>query len=513
MGHLQSADRIGIMDPSVGAGDNIRIPDPTTPGNSPGTVDNTGIPVVPPNPRDVPVIPDSTPITPTPITPTPITPADPIAPITPDVPVEPLVGVSDPNPTPLPGGTPTVRPPYGQPPSPPSAAPGPSVQDLYPGGGTGSGGDGNIGDIAGADPGDYVPPAGADVTETDSSVTNVDTTGAADSTGRIGGLLDAGAAGIDASQTDLTDEQRVDAELTRILGEDSPLLAQARADAARYANTRGLQNTTMAAGMATDAMVRAALPMAQQNAQQGFQREMSNTALEQRASEFSAEQQNQLAGLEAELGQRLNVFNAEQLNRASEIMAQMRTALEQQDASAYNAASTQLASLQRDAQAQQSELDYRASQEEANAINQRNTQVIDSVTRLNQQFLQNMGNADIANIQGTYQQLISTNQAAGSIFNSVLSAMGQLMDNPDMTPQQVATGLSSMQSMLEASLRMLSNINNMDFGADVGGIIPGNSPPTFPQYPGLPGGPGAGPGNPGTPGNAPFVDPNAQPIM
>ena len=138
----------------------------------------------------------------------------------------------------------------------------PTIEELYPSGGTGTGGDGNVGDVVAADPGTVPDPTGATVTESDQSVSDIDTVGADGSTDRIGGILDQGA-GIDASQTDLTDEQRVDAELARILGEDSPLLAQARAEAARYANSRGLQNSSMAAGMTYDAMIKAAMPMAQ----------------------------------------------------------------------------------------------------------------------------------------------------------------------------------------------------------------------------------------------------------
>ncbi len=365
----------------------------------------------------------------------------------------------------------------------PAAAAGPTVQDLYPEGG-------EIGPVVAADAGVIPDPTGATVTETDASVTEFDVDQAAGSTDRITGLLDQGGGGIDASQTDLTEEQQVEAELARILGKDSPLLAQARAEAARYANSRGLQNTSMAAGMTQDAMVRAALPMAQQNASQAFQREGANTQLRQGADQFTAEQQNRLTALEAELGQTLNLFNADQLNQAEEIMAQMRTALESQDAKAYNDAAQQLANLQRDAQAQQSELDYRASQAEADAINQRNTQIIDSVTRLNQQYLQNMGAADIANIEGTYRQLISTNQTAGNIFSTGLSAMAALMDNPDMTPEQVQSGIRVIQETIEASLRMLSNINDMDFDGTPATGEPGGPAGPLPDYvpPPIPGG-------------------------
>ncbi len=286
-----------------------------------------------------------------------------------------------------------------------SLSDGTTVQDLYPDGG-------EIGDVVGSEV------IGAEVTEADPSVTE-----------------------FDASQTALTSEQQVDAELARILGQDSPLLAQARATAAQQANARGLQNTSMAVGMSQAEMVKAALPMAQQNAQQGFQREMANTELSQ---------------------------------QADQLQAQMRTALEQGDQAAYNNAATQL-----------SELEYRSSQAEADAINQRNAQTIDSVTQLNKQYLTNMGAADLATIEGTYKQLIATNAAAAGIYNSMLTAMAELMSTPKITPAQVASGLASMQRSLEASMRMLSNINDMDFSADEPvSNVPSGPIPSYPPFPG-----------------------------
>jgi hypothetical protein len=312
-------------------------------------------------------------------------------------------------------------------------------------------------------------------------VADVGTPGEAETTtGRITETLDEGGGGIGAEQTGLTTEAQVDAELARILEQGGPLMTRASAEAVMRANARGLQNTSMAVGMAQGAMVDRALPMAQQNAQQALQRELANTENRQEASMFTAEQQNRLTALEAELGMELNIFNADQLNQAERLGAELRTALEQQDAAAYNDASRQLADLQRDAQAQQAELDYRASQAEADARNALNAQIIDNITRINQQYLQNMGMADVATIQGTYQQLIQMNATAGTIFNGYLSAMGALMDDPDMTPEQVQDGLRSMQTMLESSMRMLAEINDMDFEFEMEeGGDGGNGPTCF----------------------------------
>lgn len=319
-----------------------------------------------------------------------------------------------------------------------------------------------------------VPDAtGAPVTEADLDVGIVDVPGEADeSTDRITDILETGGGGIDAEQTTLTDEQRVDMELARILEQDSPLMARARQDAMQQANRRGLQNTSMAVGMAQGAMVDRALPMAAQNAQQALQRELENTENRQEASMFTAEQQNLLTELEATLGQELNIFNVDQLNQAARLTAELQTALEQGNAQAYNDAATQLAQLQRDAEAQQADIDFQQNQAVADARNALNAQIMDNINSINQQFLTNMGAADVANIQGTYNVLIQTNATAGQMWNNALSAMASVMDDPDMTPSQVSTALNHIQTTLEGGMRMIAEINNMDFG-DIGATVPG----------------------------------------
>ncbi len=469
--------------------------------DSPGGVYNppTGGDYVPPPPEIVPVVDP----TPDPIPPIDSTPIDSINPSIQDLYGE---GVSDVTPTATGPIAPTVADPIGA-------------------------------DVIGSDPGvaevgtpgqtvapTVATPGGAGVQISDPTVAEVGTPGAAiaDPTGAI-----SQAAGVAAEQTDLTSEQQVDAELARILGQDSPLLARARQEAARVANRRGLQNTSIAAGMATGAMVDRALPMAQQTSAQAFQREMANTALRQQATTFTASEQNRLSALEAELGTSVSVFNADQLNQAESLSAQMRTALEQQDTDSYNRASMQLAELQRSAQEQQSQLLFQSGVFNAEQLNQAealsaqmrtaleqqdvdaanraslqlaelqrsaqaqqadigfaaeqqrsaeqqayNQQIIDRVSQLNEQYLRGTQAMDLATIQGTYQQIISTNTTAASLYQSYFNGIAGVMDNPDMTPSQIASAVSNMQQMLEASLRMVSEMNNMDFG-DIGATLPG----------------------------------------
>lgn len=343
-----------------------------------------------------------------------------------------------------------------------------TVQDLYP----------DMPDTTDLVAPDVPDATGADVTVADSGVTEQDTTQAADGTG---GAIDAG---IDAlgdvssgEQTTLTAEQQVDAELARILGEDSPLLAQARAEAMRLANKRGLMNSSMAAGMGMDAMTKVALPMAQQNAQQAFQREIENTRNRQEAGLFTAEQETRLRALEAELGQELSIFNADQLNQAEMLAAELRTAIEQGNAEAYNDASLQLAELQREAEAQQAELDYAADEREALERQAYNERVIEAVSRLNERYMIGEQQIDIQNIIGQYGQLTATNESAARIMDSYLRSIGNIFDDPDMSTAQANEAINNMVSMMQNSLRMIAEMNNMDFEVDLGGSGGGYTDP------------------------------------
>lgn len=381
----------------------------------------------------------------------PIVEPDPVDPIPPptdtgDVPVPDPVGIDDPNDPTIPFEPPVE----GSEP----IADDTTVQDLYP-----------------EDPGvvqaegvDVPDPTGADTALVDPDVGVVDVPAEADtSTERIEETLDVGGGGIDAEQTALTDEQRADMELARILEQDSPLMQRARQEAARAANQRGLQNTSMAVGAAQGALVDRALPMALQNAQQALQRELDNTLMRQDASKFTAEQQNQLMEIEATLGQDLNIFNADQLNQAARLTAELQTAIEQGNQQAINEINMQLAQLERDAEAQQADIDFQQNQAVADARNALNAQIMDNITQINKQFLVNMGAADIANINGTYNVLIQTNATAGQIYEGALNAMAAVMDDPDMTPSQVSTALEHIQTQLEASMRMIAEINDFDW--------------------------------------------------
>jgi hypothetical protein len=340
------------------------------------------------------------------------------------------------------------------------------VQDLYPD--APEGGEFEVPDVA--------DPTGATVTEGDLDVGNVATpTDAVDGTGDIvdGAISDVTDALGTGEETGLTAEQMVDAELARILGEDSPLLASARQEAMRQMNARGLTNTSMAAGATYKALVDAALPMAQQNAQQAAARELANTENRQESTNLNAEQIATLRALEAELGQELSIFNADQLAQAERLTAELRTAMEQGNMQAYNDAAMQLAELQRDAEAQQADLEGAGEEREFLERQAYQEQILETIGRLNEQFMIGEQQIDLQHVIGTYQQITSMNETAATLMDSYLRSIGSIYDDPDMSTSQAAEAIRAMVSMLEGSMRMIQEMNGMDF--EVGGNIPGGS--------------------------------------
>lgn len=235
--------------------------------------------------------------------------------------------------------------------------------------------------------------------------------------------------------------QMADEELARILSQDSPLMARARTEGAKWANQRGLMNTSMAAGATMGAMVDRAMPMALQNARVNLER---------------------------------GVFNAQQENDIKALEAQLRTALEEGDTRAANDALRQMDAINRDAQAQQADIDYGFE-----------SQIIQSVTALNEQYLRGTQAIDLENIKGSWQQLITTNEVAGSFWTNGMQAIANVMSNPDMTPQQIANAVQQITKMINGGLEMIDSINDMDF-SDLGGTT------TPPPGPGPRGGGGGG---------------------
>lgn len=110
-------------------------------------------------------------------------------------------------------------------------------------------------------------------------------------------------------------------KLRDMLREDSPLMQQARTDGLKTANSRGLLNSSMAAGASQDAMIRAATPIAQQDASQAFQKNLQSSdytyglASQFAGQEFSGDQAALDRSLQVKMqNASLNAADQQQIN-------------------------------------------------------------------------------------------------------------------------------------------------------------------------------------------------------
>src|SRR3990167_2025622 len=103
------------------------------------------------------------------------------------------------------------------------------------------------------------------------------------------GTTDANAFSYDPERSQvnaLTDT--VSGQLDTILGSDSPYITRARSGASQYANSRGLINSSIAAGAGEAAAIDAALPIASQDANTYSNTRLTNQAAGNTALQFGA---------------------------------------------------------------------------------------------------------------------------------------------------------------------------------------------------------------------------------
>ncbi len=264
----------------------------------------------------------------------------------------------------------------------------------------------------------------------------------------------------EAAEGEVTSDQLASERLAAITAQDSPLMARARQAGIRIASRRGLGNSSIAAGAALGEMVDRATPLAQQEAATFSQQALANQAAANRASEFSAEQQNQIEQLNAQLGTDVSKFNAQQLNQASAINAQLQTAVSQGNAQAYNAAAMQFAQLQATVEMDQANRDLKASLAGAEMTNARNIETMRQNSELNRTYLVGSQQRDLEQMRSQYQNLLQTNQSAALMYSSYFNNIGSMMNNLEMTPERVAVAIETQQRMLDGALSMMDGINS-----------------------------------------------------
>jgi hypothetical protein len=230
-------------------------------------------------------------------------------------------------------------------------------------------------------------------------------------------------AAINNGQINPNDATNAASQVDAITNANSPYIQLAEQQGLLSAASRGLENSSIGAGSSEAAAVAAAAPLATQNASEASSGALQNAQLQTQASEFNASQQAAAQELAAQLGTGVSEQNAQVAAQTSQFNAAAQNTMAQQ------------------------------------------TEAIEG--SINQQYLSGTQAQDLAAIQGQYNELITSNQSAASLYGQYFSSIGSIMANQNISPDRVADSISAQQAMLESGLSVIDQLNGMSVDLDL----------------------------------------------
>ena len=245
-----------------------------------------------------------------------------------------------------------------------------------------------------------------------------------------GQVAQAGSVGYDANtRTVDAGKETVAGQMDTLLNAESPYLTRARTRAAQTANSRGLLNSSIAAGAGEAAAIDASLPIASQDASIYGTASRDNQLATNQASQFGASETNTTT--------RQNAASMNQAGQAK-LAAELETGLIGTRAGAESTLQAERAVQER------------------------------GLTELRGQLEQQLqtlrgGQAEmLAGIESNYKTLIQANASAGSFFSDVTKSMSLIMANVDTSPEQKQAAVDKLGAMLRSGLSVIGAVADID---------------------------------------------------
>lgn len=243
-------------------------------------------------------------------------------------------------------------------------------------------------------------------------------------------LAQGDASSMTATTQDMGEKADASYQANKIMGESSPLMRLAKQKGLLTAAASGLGNSSIAAGASQAAMSAAAVPLAQQNAKQQQTQELANQDVTNKADMFNTGETNDMETTNVAEANRLTGIDATEQNDMQSEFDTLQGKFDAQDAAEANLSSRQKHSTD---------------------------------STINQTWLSGKITADLAQLNGGYQQLISTSQAAQGMFGSATAALGDIWSS-DIPLSQKNTNAKAIIRDLKNGYQMIASINKMDFG-------------------------------------------------
>lgn len=242
-------------------------------------------------------------------------------------------------------------------------------------------------------------------------------------------------------------------QLAKITGKGSELDQQSETFANQQSNRRGLLNSSMAVGAARDAVLRNAMPLAQQDASTYARAAEFTAGAKNAADQFAAQAMNTAALTNADnvlktrladLQANTTLTTAQKQLETQRAIADANNANNLEISKGDNATKNMLANLDIASKITMSQLDTNTKIALAN---------LDVASKTN---LARLGNDN--------QRLIQTNSAASSMYQQLSVAIANIQLSEKLTGQAKADAINTQIDYLKAGLATLTDVTKLDLG-------------------------------------------------
>jgi hypothetical protein len=220
----------------------------------------------------------------------------------------------------------------------------------------------------------------------------------------------------------VSDNSLVQNQLASITANGSKLNTAAETAATKMSNRRGLLNSSIAVGAAQDAVIRNALPVAQQDAATYANKDVNDTNAQNVSSQFAA-----------------NSKNADDLQTK---LAQIQASTQ------FNIANLQSSTQQNISRA---ENQNRLSVAALNAKSQQDISALDSNTKLK-----------LAEIDGTNKQLLQTNISAANSYAQLAQALANISTSTTMDAAAKQQATDNQLNLFRQNLQAIGQVSSLD---------------------------------------------------
>ncbi len=275
----------------------------------------------------------------------------------------------------------------------------------------------------------------------------------------------------DPTQWNVDSNQTVQGQLSNVIAADSPLMQQAKTGALQQMNQRGLINSSLVIGAGQDAVIKNALPIAQQDANMyGRSGEFKAIAANQ-AGQFNTGAQNQSGQFNAAASNQAMAQNQQAANQSAQFNAGALT-----DTAKFNATSG-LQNSQFNAAQQNTVREQNAQRQQQSNLATADTQNKLVIQQLDNAFKASMASADnqtkvqlqqidattresLAATEAQFKQLMQTTASASDLYQQTIKNINDLVMNPDLDAAAISGGTTNQLNNLKSGMAVLDALNN-----------------------------------------------------